>query len=110
MMQWFLHVLNRYDLLLLFTLSMKGWLLIIGSTLLFLAALLFQVTLQVRSCFKGNLVTAIRSRSLHLKHHKSIHYRYQSLQMALRDIVTTPFSSLRSVVSLAFVFGRPCWY
>ena len=104
MMQWFLHVLNRYDLLLLFTLSMKGWLLIIGSTLLFLAALLFQVTLQVRSCFKGNLVTAIRSRSLHLKHHKSIHYRYQSLQMALRDIVTTPFSSLRSVVSLAFVF------
>lgn len=104
LMQLLLQHLDRYDLLLLFALSFKGWTWIIVCMLCFLIALLLQVTLQVRSCFKENLVIAIRTRSLCLRHHKSIVYRYQSLQIALRDIITTPFSSLRSVISLAFVF------
>ena len=96
---------QNYVLRLLFSLSTKTVLYLLPVTILFFIGLLALMLWQVHACFQANLSHAMKAKDVHItKRTHRIRYRWQSLHMAWREVLTHPFSSMRNILSLAIIF------
>lgn len=100
----FIQKFAPYDITLLFPFNFMNFVIAGGIAIIFFLFINIMIHLQVHSTLKGSLFQTLKKGHLHLSRRKKpIGYKRQTLFMAMRDIVTQPFTSMRNIISLGIV-------